>query len=73
MFALPWLHENATKMDLSMKINIQHLLQVILEKKRQKKSTACSLTKLNFILTTYFFALQKEKEKKFNHYLECVQ
>lgn len=27
----PWFHKNTTKMDLSMKINIQHLLKVVLK------------------------------------------
>lgn len=28
---LPWFHENTTKMDLSVQINIQHLFKVVLK------------------------------------------
>lgn len=34
---LPWFHENTTKVNLSMKINIQHLLKVVLKKTTQTK------------------------------------
>lgn len=33
----PWFHENTTKMDLSMKINIQHLFKVVLEEKDKNR------------------------------------
>lgn len=31
LFLLPWFHENTTKMDLSMKIYVQHLFKVVLQ------------------------------------------
>lgn len=37
-FPLPWFHENTTKMDLSMKINIQHLFKVVLKRKHLKNT-----------------------------------
>lgn len=36
-FFLPWFHEHTTKMDLSMKIDIQHLLKVVLKMMLERK------------------------------------
>lgn len=32
----PWFHKNTTKMDLSMKIDVQHLLKVVLKRQQTK-------------------------------------
>lgn len=36
---LPWLHEDSSKVDLSMKVNIQHLLQVVLMSNTERCTT----------------------------------
>lgn len=46
-FPLPWFHENTTKMDLSMKINIQHLFKVVL-KRQHLKNTRKLIKKMFF-------------------------
>lgn len=44
----PWLHENTAKVDLSVKVDVQHLLQVVLKTDRHTHTNRRSKTQQHF-------------------------